>query len=318
MTTTLSRQPTGQSSISMVVAGQPNTAVGRAQDEEAHYLTLSNPGILPTNLNRTIGYWGNSFRERGNPQKIGDFSVPRSEHEQLLAQYFEIALEHSSQRDSLGDVQPTGSEDYQWMVGEYFRRPFANQQPRVGARSVDGDVYQWSPSFFNARISFAGMMRALGEAHRRQASPEKQEPALNSGAWVASKPLYDYSVFLGAVLGDSDAYSKRIETLRGLAADEEITVNEASVEDFRYFVSSVVPAQNAQLVIMDNGNLRAVWKNEEGSHLGLQFLGGHLVQYVVFRRGGSEGKVYRLAGESSFDEMRKSIWDWGLSSLMSA
>ena len=113
-------------------------------------------------------------------------------------------------------------------------------------------------------------------------------------------------------------YEQRIDTLRGLASDEEITVNETSVEDFRYFVSSVVPTQNAQLIVMDNGNLRAVWKNDDSSHLGLQFLGGHLVQFVVFRRGAPERKVYRLAGESSFDEMRKSIEDWWLLSLMSA
>jgi hypothetical protein len=147
---------------------------------------------------------------------------------------------------------------------------------------------------------------------------ENDEPSLNVDPKVTRSLLPFDDGFFVAFHAKSDVYDKRIETLRGFAADEEITVNETSVRDFRYFVDSVVPTQNAQLVVMDNGNLRAVWKNDDGSHLGLQFLGGQVVQYVVFRRGGLEGEVYRLAGENSFDEMRKSIEVWGLSSLMSA
>lgn len=55
--------------------------------------------------------------------------------------------------------------------------------------------------------------------------------------------------------------------------------------------------------MMDNGNLRAIWKKADGGHLALQFLGHHLVQYVVFQRGEPEGEMHRLAGEGSFEEI---------------
>ena len=204
------------------------------------------------------------------------------------------------------------------MIGESFQLPLTGPRPRVEVRSLDARVNEARFSLSDAQISFEDGRRAFVAANRHLVSQRRQErvrifdPEMPLGIWVLSAGLE-----LG-LYSKSDVYDKRIETLRGFAADEEITVNETSVRDFRYFVDSVVPTQNAQLVVMDNGNLRAVWKNDDGSHLGLQFLGAHLVQYVVFRRGGPEGKVYRLAGESSFDEMRKSIEVWGLSSLMSA
>ena len=47
---------------------------------------------------------------------------------------------------------------------------------------------------------------------------------------------------------------------------------------------------------MDNGNLRTVWKDENGAHLGLQFLGGGWVQYVIFKRRNKAELVSRVAG----------------------
>ena len=67
-------------------------------------------------------------------------------------------------------------------------------------------------------------------------------------------------------------YGQRIEILRNDGDLDGITVNKASIQDFWSFVESVPFASKAEIVLVDNGNLRAVWDGEDGSHLGLQFL----------------------------------------------
>lgn len=318
MTTTLSRQPTGQSSISMTVAGQLNTAGGQTRDDQALYFTLGSQGNHPVDPWRVVDFKENSFRGPRNPQMVYGISMAKGEQEPLFTRLSVDEPEHSWFRASLEDVQAEGFEGNPWVVGENFGRPHTDRISWLAAHSFDGRVYQRRPRLLGALIPFEDSRRAFIEANRHLVSQRRQErarmfdPETTRDMWVA--PVG----FFVAFQAKSGVYDKRIETLRRLAADEEIKVNEASVEDFRYFVGFVVPTQNAQLIVMDNGNLRAVWKNDEGSHLGLQFLGGRRVQFVVFRRGGPERKVDRLAGESSFDEMRKSIGDWGLSPLVSA
>ena len=52
---------------------------------------------------------------------------------------------------------------------------------------------------------------------------------------------------------------------------------------------------------MDNGNLRAVWKGDDGSHLGLQFLGGHFGEYVIFKRRSEAMPVSHVSGVDTLD-----------------
>ena len=87
------------------------------------------------------------------------------------------------------------------------------------------------------------------------------------------------------------AYRDRIEELRGYGEDEGVTVNEASEKDFWAFVKSLSASRKGSLVLMDNGNLRALWKGEQESHLGLQFLGDRMVElrYLQAPKKGQEG-----------------------------
>ena len=92
------------------------------------------------------------------------------------------------------------------------------------------------------------------------------------------------------------AYHLRIETLRSDAEIEEFAVNDASEENFWSFIGSIPSARKAELVLMDNGNFRAVWKDKNGDHLGVQFLGEQMAEYVIFKyRTGARG-VSRVAG----------------------
>lgn len=109
------------------------------------------------------------------------------------------------------------------------------------------------------------------------------------------------------------AYKLRIEMLRHEAALDGFVLNDESYEDFWSFIGSVSYLQKANLVLMDNGNLRAIWKDEYGNRLGLQFLGERLVESVVFKRRSSNRGFSRVAGNYTMDEVIKQIFALDLS-----
>ena len=112
-------------------------------------------------------------------------------------------------------------------------------------------------------------------------------------------------------------YVKRITELRGYAEDDGIQVNDASVSDFWSFVGSLPLGNAARLFLMDNGNLRAVWKDASSNHVGIHFLGQQRAEYVIFRsRGGSED-VSRVAGIDTLTGIKRQIRVFNLSSLVS-
>ena len=69
---------------------------------------------------------------------------------------------------------------------------------------------------------------------------------------------------------------------------------------------------------MDNGNLRAVWKDsdKQGTRLGLQFLGGGMVQFVIFKQRGVTRPISRLAGRDTFAGLKRQIEAFELDSLL--
>lgn len=116
--------------------------------------------------------------------------------------------------------------------------------------------------------------------------------------------------------GDLQAYRDRIETLRTDAVRDGYGLNPASERDFWRFVRSESFIRKGNLVLIDNGNLRAVWKAEHGTHIGLQFLGGGTVQYVIFKlRAGVEG-ISRVVGRDSIEGVTRQIAAFDLRPLI--
>ena len=113
-----------------------------------------------------------------------------------------------------------------------------------------------------------------------------------------------------------DAYTSRLELLRDEAAYDGYVLNLASEIDFKQFVREAPKIRDGNLVLMDNGNLRAIWKDERGARLGLQFLGGRMVQYVIFKRRQKEQPVSRVAGRDSFEGLERQINAFELHSLL--
>ena len=111
-------------------------------------------------------------------------------------------------------------------------------------------------------------------------------------------------------------YRNRIAELREYGAEDGITINPTSKKDFWSFVKSLPATRPGSLVLMDNGNLRAVWKGDQGSHLGLQFLGGQMIQYVIFKQRPGAGKVSRVTGADTFDGIKRQIDAFELKSLV--
>ena len=84
-----------------------------------------------------------------------------------------------------------------------------------------------------------------------------------------------------------------------MRTDAEIdgfSVNKASEANFWSFIGSIPSVRKAELVLMDNGNFRAVWKDKNGDHLGVQFLGDQMAEYVIFKHRPAAGSVSRVAG----------------------
>jgi hypothetical protein len=82
---------------------------------------------------------------------------------------------------------------------------------------------------------------------------------------------------------------------------------EASLEDFRTFIYSLPLLQRPAIFLLENGNLRALWRNDHNEQVGLQFLGDELVQYVIFFRRKRKPVILREAGIDLLSEIRTKI-----------
>ena len=112
------------------------------------------------------------------------------------------------------------------------------------------------------------------------------------------------------------AYQVRIEELKGDADDEGIVFNDTSEGDFWEFMKSIPYARNAELVVTDNGNLRAVWRGEEDKHVGLQFLGGRWIEYVMWTRRMGSLTISPKAGSDTFEGVKEQIQASRLTSFL--
>ena len=113
-----------------------------------------------------------------------------------------------------------------------------------------------------------------------------------------------------------DAYMSRIQILKDEAVHDGHVLNLASEFDFRNFLRATPDLRKGNLVLMDNGNLRAIWKDGDGARLALQFLGGRMVQYVIFKRRKKEQHVSRVAGRDSIEGFERQVHAFELHSLL--
>ena len=112
-------------------------------------------------------------------------------------------------------------------------------------------------------------------------------------------------------------YASRIEMLRDEAVTDKIPFNEASESDFWEFLRSASCIRKGSLFLRDNGNLRAVWSDDEGNRVGIQFFGDSAAQYVVFKCR-ANGEVWRDAQCDSLNNVERIIEELDLEFLLHA
>lgn len=134
--------------------------------------------------------------------------------------------------------------------------------------------------------------------------------------WEAAGDVRDVVEQTERALEARQQYVRRIEQLRSLGEEDGILISWASVNDFWSFVNSAPLASKAGLVLMDNGSLRAIWKREDGSRVGLQFLGSQMAEYVIFKRRPATTDVSRVAGIDTLEGIKRQIHAFDLNSLV--
>lgn len=99
----------------------------------------------------------------------------------------------------------------------------------------------------------------------------------------------------------------RLRELRGEAESNGERFSDASVHDLRAFLEALPLAKRPAIFLLDNGNLRALWKNEAKEQVGLQFLGKNEVQFVIFSQRENSGVMTREAGVRPLSQIRALI-----------
>ena len=102
-----------------------------------------------------------------------------------------------------------------------------------------------------------------------------------------------------------EAYEVRIQTLRGYATEDDDVeaVNEDSINDFWSFMQTREFTRRSGLVMLDNGDLRAVWREMEGHEVGIHFPGNKTVIYAIFKRNPDGSDAEPAIGTSSFKDV---------------
>ncbi len=91
----------------------------------------------------------------------------------------------------------------------------------------------------------------------------------------------------------------RVEKLKSEARLENDLFNDDSARDLIQFIKNHPYSRKPSVFLVDNGNLRAVWKDESGNHFGMQFLGKSNAQYVIFSKRDNAENVSRVAGRDN-------------------
>ncbi len=113
------------------------------------------------------------------------------------------------------------------------------------------------------------------------------------------------------------AYQERIEVLRRQAGMEGYAINLASECAFWKFCTRVPRIRRGGLVLLENGNLRAVWEGDNEAHIGLQFRHEHSIQYVIFACRQSSFPMSRVSGRDTISGVLRQIEAFNIARVLS-
>jgi len=111
------------------------------------------------------------------------------------------------------------------------------------------------------------------------------------------------------------ALETRIVELKRDGANEGLPWSAESERDFWRFIESRARLKEPRLVLMDNGNLRAIWENDAHERVAVEFRGGNGVCFVFVARTDGPAMAY-LFGEESVSNIGEKIKANGLDGLL--
>ena len=167
-------------------------------------------------------------------------------------------------------------------------------------------------------VSAAGQIDEAAFIFQADEGVESSEPEGVSILLLDPAEAYDHEIKSKAQhIRDTDsAYARRIEVLREQAELDGYSLNLASEEAFYEFFQKNLLQRRGRLVLMENGNLRAVWKGENEAHIGLQFITNLSAQYVIFTRRDPQSPVSRVSGHDTMDGIKRQIEAFDLNGVL--
>jgi hypothetical protein len=171
----------------------------------------------------------------------------------------------------------------------------------------------WEPFVHRVVDDYHGLVEQPTSMVKDEVTTVEQEyPKL---LWKAMSTWYDCKKAGAAVTHEQD-YHSRIAALREMAEDEGFTVAEASIKDLWIFFSTLSPSQKAELAVNPNENLRAIWDDDHGNHVGIQFRGAGVLQYVIFKGPTDSPERIYDAGRGDIEVVRQLVKDFDLENLL--
>ena len=175
------------------------------------------------------------------------------------------------------------SEGNAQQVGIWFEHPLASNPYEITGFAIVNE------SFLNHLSSSSKMFSKI--------SSPIDNPSLQTlnavGGYVVLPPTNIQKVVF-----------RRVSELTDLAIEDGISMSPASFLDLLSFISENPQMRPPSVFALDNGNLRAEWRDPEGELIGLEFCGEQLVKFVIFGYARALGKMTRVAGLQAISRIR--------------
>jgi len=111
---------------------------------------------------------------------------------------------------------------------------------------------------------------------------------------------------------DLSLLKERIDQLRELATDDDVSFDEASASEAIGWLRTAKPPILPSVFLVNNGNIRLLWRSEE-RQLGIQFLGNGAGQFVFL---GQDDQADRVFGTRKVSELLKLLRGLDLATLL--
>ena len=184
---------------------------------------------------------------------------------------------------------------------------------RNSTLSVEGGIL---PKLYRIWYDPVAKARAKHIVYARRSARDTSTELPRVFREYVSQLITDDEYQWGDVQDRLQPYWARIDELIGFGQQEGIELNRASELDFWSYMTTMRHTRAAGVVLTDDGNLRAVWKDGSESRLAIEFLGKRQAEYVIFLRRRKGATVSRVAGMNTFEGIRAQIRAFDLGFLV--